>query len=127
MPRLIDRNFIHFRNLNSSKGAAVHGLRVQVDRDKYQKDMLRHLSKLEDYCQGLDIIEAKVAGIKVDPGSDTFQGLKLEDGVFLRGKTCVLTTGTFLRGRIRIGDKIIEGGRSLRDGSGWEPPSDDIG
>lgn len=51
----------------------------------------------------------------------------LEGDCFVRGKTCVLTTGTFLRGRIRIGDKTIEGGRSYRDGSGWEPPSNDIG
>lgn len=124
MPKLIDENFIHFRNLNASRGAAVHGLRVQVDRNKYQKAMLNYMLSLKDYSSGLDILESRVEAIDVK--SDKFKGVIVSDGVKIEGKTCVLTTGTFLRGRIRIGNDTWEGGRSYRDGSGWEPPSNKI-
>lgn len=55
MGRMIDKSFIHHRILNRSRGAAVHGLRAQVDRDVYQRNMQRYLSKLKN----LDIVEAQ--------------------------------------------------------------------
>lgn len=70
MPRLIDENFIHFRNLNSSRGAAVQGLRVQVDRSQYQKAMLKHMLSLKNYSSGLDIFEGRVEGIDVNSSTD---------------------------------------------------------
>lgn len=47
-------------------------------------------------------------------------------GKEIRAKTCVLTTGTFLNGKIRLGDQKFEGGRSYRKGDGWEPPTNKL-
>ena len=55
------------------------------------------------------------------------EGMALADGTEIRARTCVLTTGTFLNGRIRLGDKKIEGGRYYRNGEGWEPPTSKVG
>jgi tRNA U34 5-carboxymethylaminomethyl modifying enzyme MnmG/GidA len=66
--------------------------------------MLNHMLSLKNYMKGLDIIQSKVHNIEVDKTTDSFKGVVLEDNSLVNGTTCVLTTGTFLRGRIRLGN-----------------------
>jgi len=105
MASAIDNAGTHFKVLNSSKGPAVHGPRAQADRQLYKKSVINILTKQEN----LDIIEETAAEILVKNGRVT--GLKLESGDIINCKSIVLTTGTFLKGVIHIGDKMIQAGR----------------
>lgn len=59
--------------------------------------------------------------------SEKFTGVKISNSEnVIKGRSCVLTTGTFLNGRIRLGEEIFDGGRYFRNKSGWEPPTNKI-
>ncbi|MFK5978194.1 MAG: tRNA uridine-5-carboxymethylaminomethyl(34) synthesis enzyme MnmG [Rhizobiaceae bacterium] len=105
MGRIADAAGIQFRMLNRKKGPAVQGPRTQADRKLYRNAMQSEISETE----GLEVIEAGVADIVVDDG--TIQGVLLKDGSIIAARCVVLTTGTFLRGIIHIGDKKIPAGR----------------
>ncbi|MBL4891088.1 MAG: tRNA uridine-5-carboxymethylaminomethyl(34) synthesis enzyme MnmG [Rhizobiaceae bacterium] len=105
MGRVADAAGIQFRMLNRRKGPAVQGPRTQADRKLYRIAMQSEISATE----GLEVIEAGVADIVVKGG--IIQGVKLEDGSIVAARCVVLTTGTFLRGIIHIGDKKIPAGR----------------
>ena len=105
MARAIDRGGIQFRTLNASKGPAVRATRAQADRELYR-------AAIRDIVEGqdsLELCEASVDDLVVEGGRVT--GVVTDDGARLRGKSVVLTVGTFLGGRILIGDAEQPGGR----------------
>jgi tRNA uridine 5-carboxymethylaminomethyl modification enzyme len=105
MGRAIDRAGIHYRMLNASKGPAVWGPRAQADRKLYKIAMQDILSKQEN----LDIHFASVEDITIENNEVT--GIVLDNGEKIATSKVVLTTGTFLRGLIHIGEKKTEAGR----------------
>ena len=105
MGRVIDKAGIQFRMLNASKGPAVRGPRAQADRELYKKYMLEALKEQKN----LELVEASAEGFIVDKGKVC--GVKLADGIELRAKAVVLTSGTFLNGIMFIGHQTYVGGR----------------
>ncbi len=105
MGQAIDMAGIHFRILNASKGAAVHSPRAQADRKLYKiaiNKILKDYQNLEvkfASVEDIEIVDKKVAGVV------------LNDGAKISCNAVVLTTGTFLRGVIHIGDKQTPAGR----------------
>ena len=96
---------IQFRLLNRTKGPAVQGPRAQSDRAIYRREML----KLTESQANLDIIEGEAADFIMK--GDAVRGVRLADGSEIHAKAVILTTGTFLRGVIHIGDEARPGGR----------------
>lgn len=105
MGRVADQAGIQFRLLNRSKGPAVHGPRAQADRKLYRKAMQSAVRAV----QGLEIVEGSVDDLVVRDGMAA--GVVLADGRELRAGAVVLTTGTFLRGLIHMGEVKIPAGR----------------
>ncbi|MDE0945808.1 MAG: tRNA uridine-5-carboxymethylaminomethyl(34) synthesis enzyme MnmG [Sphingobium sp.] len=103
--RAADQAAIHYRMLNSSKGAAVQGPRIQADRKRYRAAIHQML----DAQEGLTIVEGEAAGLLLQDGSIT--GLSLADGRVLEAASVVLATGTFLGGKLFRGDERETGGR----------------
>ncbi|AEG49916.1 tRNA uridine 5-carboxymethylaminomethyl modification enzyme mnmG [Sphingobium chlorophenolicum L-1] len=104
--RAADAAAIHYRMLNSSKGAAVQGPRIQADRKRYRAEIHRLL----DAQTGLDIIEGEAAQLLLS--QDKIAGLALADGRTLSAPTVVLATGTFLGGKLFRGEETTIGGRT---------------
>lgn len=100
-----DASAIQYRLLNRKKGAAVHGPRTQSDRALYKTATQRHLARLGN----LTIVEGEVADVVVKGG--VVVGVVLADDRQIGARAVVLTTGTFLRGVIHIGDESSPGGR----------------
>ena len=108
MGRAIDRAGIQFRMLNRSKGPAVRGPRAQADRKLYREAVQDILANQEN----LTIIEGAVHDLKITEGDDSrVTGVITEDGREYDAGAVVLTTGTFLRGLIHIGEKTTPAGR----------------
>ena len=105
MGRVADKSGIQFRLLNRRKGPAVQGPRTQADRALYRAAMQAEFKDRD----GLDVIEAEVSDLIMD--GKTVKGIILPDGSEIKSHTVVLTTGTFLRGLIHIGDISRPGGR----------------
>jgi len=105
MGRVIDQSGIQFRMLNRSKGPAVRGPRAQADRALYKKHMQAELQAIDN----LDILGVEVEDLIVDGGR--IAGIVTADGQQISADAVVLTTGTFLKGMIHIGDKRIPAGR----------------
>ena len=105
MGRVADAAGIQFRLLNRRKGPAVQGPRAQADRKIYRERMLQEIEAQEN----LDIVEGEVADFLMK--GSVIAGVRLADGSEIRSAAVVLTTGTFLRGVIHIGDVSRPGGR----------------
>ena len=105
MGRVADQSGIQFRLLNRRKGPAVQGPRTQADRALYRNAMQTEFKNSID----LDVIESEVTDFMMV--GDTITGVVLSDGVKVKSATVILTTGTFLRGVIHIGDVSSPGGR----------------
>ena len=105
MGRVADAGGIQFRMLNRKKGPAVRGPRTQADRKLYRLAMQAEIGAIEN----LDIIEGDAFDLTIDEGR--VSAVVLKDGRTLRCGAVVLTTGTFLRGLIHIGDRKIPAGR----------------
>ena len=105
MGRTADRAGIQFRLLNRKKGPAVQGPRTQADRALYRSAMQNEFIGLD----GLDIIESEVSDLTMKKEKVT--GVILSDKTEVQARTVVLTTGTFLRGIIHIGNVSRPGGR----------------
>ncbi|TVR09100.1 MAG: tRNA uridine-5-carboxymethylaminomethyl(34) synthesis enzyme MnmG [Salinarimonadaceae bacterium] len=105
MGRVADRAGIQFRLLNRRKGPAVRGPRAQADRRLYAAAMQREM----DSVAGLEVIEGEVVDITLSAGR--VSALTLADGRSLTVGAVVVTTGTFLRGLIHIGELKIPAGR----------------
>ncbi len=105
-----DRAGIQFRLLNRRKGPAVRGPRAQVDRGLYKDAMQRVLSEQER----LSVVEASVEDLVIvegEGGVPHVEGVVIASGREIRGRSVVVTTGTFLRGLIHIGEHSEEAGR----------------
>lgn len=100
-----DLTAIQFRLLNASKGPAVQACRAQCDKKAYQFRM-KHTLEL---TPNLTIFQAVVTGLKFKNGKVT--GVDTQLGIVFEGKTVVVTTGTFLRALMHVGDNRSEGGR----------------
>ncbi len=107
MGRVIDRAGIQFRMLNRSKGPAVRGPRAQADRALYRQAMQAALQDQDN----LEIAEAAVEDLSLD-AAGRVTGVVAGDGRHFAAPRVVLTTGTFLRGMIHIGERTIPAGRA---------------
>ncbi|MGA2087970.1 MAG: tRNA uridine-5-carboxymethylaminomethyl(34) synthesis enzyme MnmG [Stellaceae bacterium] len=106
MARIIDRAGIQFRVLNRSKGPAVRGPRAQADRKLYRQAMQALLAERGN----LSIIEAAAEDLILD-SSGAVAGVVTGTGARISAGAVVITTGTFLRGLIHIGEEKISAGR----------------
>jgi tRNA uridine 5-carboxymethylaminomethyl modification enzyme len=106
MGKLIDKTHIQIRLLNHTKGPAVHALRAQADKKRYAYTAQQMLENTPN----LDIRQAMVDGLLVS--GDQVRGVQTQLGSRYYSKAVVLTTGTFLSGRIITGDSVTEGGRA---------------
>jgi len=105
MGRVADAAGIQFRLLNRRKGPAVRGPRTQADRKLYRQAMRAAIETQE----GLDIVPGEAVDVLIENGR--VRGVVLGDGQTLPAGAAVLTTGTFLRGLIHIGERKIQAGR----------------
>ena len=105
MGRIADQGGIQFRVLNRRKGPAVRGPRAQADRTLYASAMQAAIRAIPN----LDVIEAEADDLMLE--NRRVRGVKLADGREISAGAVVLTTGTFLRGLIHIGEKQIPAGR----------------
>ena len=106
-----DATGIQFRILNDSKGAAVQGTRAQIDMDEYKE----YMRKVCHSTPNLDIYQDEVSYLIVE--NDEVLGVKTKLGEEFKSKKTILTTGTFMRGLIHIGENTYQAGRA------WELPS----
>ena len=110
----IDKTFIQSKMLNTSKGPAVHSLRAQADKEKYHQEMLKTIRGQED----LDLIEDEVTELVLVENSDSHKsiaGVKTASGMEYSCDELIICTGTFLAGKIFIGDDVrISGPAGLR-------------
>ena len=104
MGKNIDKAFIQSRMLNTSKGPAVHSLRAQADRKKYQREMKHTLEKQEN----LFLKQAEIVNIGVEDGKVT--SVETNIGAIYKVKSVILATGTYLKGKIFIGESSFESG-----------------
>ncbi|MFK7939590.1 MAG: tRNA uridine-5-carboxymethylaminomethyl(34) synthesis enzyme MnmG [Roseovarius sp.] len=105
MARVADAAGIQFRLLNRRKGPAVQGPRAQADRKIYRETMLA----LTDAQPNLEVVQGEAVDFLMQ--GDTVSGVVLADGTSISAPSTILTTGTFLRGVIHIGDVSRPGGR----------------
>lgn len=110
----IDATGIQFKVLNRSRGPAVWSPRAQADKRRYSEWVRAALRAVE----GIDWVLVPAVAIQAD--SDGVRALELADGTFLRCRTLVITTGTFLNGLVHIGPEQRPAGRA------GEPPSRDL-
>jgi tRNA uridine 5-carboxymethylaminomethyl modification enzyme len=106
MARAADRAGIHFRTLNASKGPAVRATRAQADRTLYK----RAIRELVDAEPNLTLLQQNVDGLLVEGAR--VRGVLTQTGVRIAAQTVVLTVGTFLHGKIHVGQVNYSGGRA---------------
>ena len=104
MGKVIDKTYTQLRMLNTSKGPAVHSLRAQADRKMYHIEMKHRLENQEN----LFLKQAEVTEIKVKDGKVC--GVTTNIGAEYNVKSVILATGTYLKGKIFIGDVSYESG-----------------
>ena len=106
MGKMADRTAIQFRMLNASKGPAVWSPRVQSDRSLYHLEMKHTLEN----CPNLYIKQATIESLHIEEG--TILGVTTQEKILYKGKKVILSSGTFMRGLIHIGDVNYAGGRA---------------
>ena len=106
MARAIDRAGIHFRILNASKGPAVRATRAQADRALYK----RAIRELLDEQPNLTLLQQNADGLLLD--GVRLRGVVTQTGIKIAARTVVLTVGTFLDGKIHVGQVNYSGGRA---------------
>jgi tRNA uridine 5-carboxymethylaminomethyl modification enzyme len=104
MAKNIDKTCIQIRMLNTGKGPAVHALRAQADKKMYHIEMKKVLEEQEN----LDVRQAMVEELIIE--DNTVTGVKIKTGIVFKAKKVILTTGTFLKGEIIIGDTRYSSG-----------------
>ena len=104
MGRNADKTLLQMKMLNRSKGPAVRSLRSQADKVTYKKEMLKTLRNTEN----LTIKEAIVSDLLVE--NNKIVGITTDDGETIYCKACILTTGTYLKADILVGDKRTKEG-----------------
>ena len=104
MARNIDKSFIQVKMLNTAKGPAVHSLRAQADKNRYHIEMKKTL----EHTPNLDMRQGEVTDLIVEDGKVT--GVVTRTHTYYKAKAVILATGTFLRGKIFIGDAVFMSG-----------------
>ena len=104
MGKNIDKTMTQIKMLNTSKGPAVHSLRAQADRKKYQAEMKHILEKQEN----LELKQAEIVDIKLEDGK--VKSIETNVGAIYNVKTVIVATGTYLKGKIFIGEFTQESG-----------------
>ena len=104
MGKNIDKTFIQSRMLNTSKGPAVYSLRAQADRKRYQEEMKHTLEKQDN----LFIKQAEI--IRIGVGNGKVKEIETNIGAIYQVKSVILATGTYLKGKIFIGENSFESG-----------------
>ena len=117
MGYITDKSGIQFRILNGSKGPAVRGTRAQIDMDRY-KIIARNLCY---HTQNLEISQQIVESLLLNADKSEVLGVQTNIGKVYHAKKVILTTGTFLRGKIHIGESTSNNGRA------GEPPAMQLG
>ena len=107
-----DATGIQFRILNASKGAAVQGSRAQIDMDEYRT----YMRKVCHSTPNLEVYQDEVASLLVKNENEVY-GVKTKLGEEFEAKKVIITTGTFMKGLVHIGESQYEAGRA------WELPS----
>ena len=105
MGRAADACFIQSRILNRGKGPAVHSLRAQIDRRKYQTDMKHRI----ELCENLDLRQAEISEITVND-DNTVRSVITSAGAEYMCKAVIVCTGTYLKGRVIMGEYSRESG-----------------
>ena len=104
MGKNIDKTMIQIKMLNTSKGPAVHSLRAQADRKRYQMEMKHTLEKQEN----LELKQAEITKINVKDGK--VESIETAVGAIYKVKAVIVSTGTYLKGKIFIGEFSQESG-----------------
>lgn len=104
MGRAADKNTIQSRMLNRGKGPAVHSLRVQIDRTKYREYMKLVIEKTEN----LILRQAEVSELLFN--GNTVVGVKVDTGTIYKARAVIICTGTYLKGKIHIGEVSYDSG-----------------
>ena len=104
MGKNIDKTMIQIKMLNTSKGPAVHSLRAQADRKRYQMEMKHTLEKQEN----LDLKQAEIVNITLK--DNKVKSIETDVGAIYDVKSIIVATGTYLKGKIFIGDFSKESG-----------------
>ena len=104
MAKNIDKTLIQIKMLNTSKGPAVHSLRAQADRKKYQAEMKHTLEKQAN----LSIKQDEITKININ--NDKVESIETSVGAVYNVKSVILATGTYLKGKIFMGDYSKESG-----------------
>ena len=104
MGKNTDKTMIQIKMVNTSKGPAVHSLRAQADRKRYQAEMKHTLEKQEN----LEVKQAEIVDIEVENGQIT--AIKTDLGAIYKVKAVIVATGTYLKGKIFIGEYSKESG-----------------
>ena len=104
MGKNIDKTMIQIKMLNTSKGPAVHSLRAQADRKRYQMEMKHTLEKQEN----LELKQGEIVDIQVENG--VVKAIETNVGAIYHVKAVILATGTYLKGKIYIGEFSEESG-----------------
>ncbi|MDD6310866.1 MAG: tRNA uridine-5-carboxymethylaminomethyl(34) synthesis enzyme MnmG [Firmicutes bacterium] len=100
----IDKTFIQSRMLNTAKGPAVHSLRAQADKNQYHIEMKKTIEKVEN----LDLKQGEVIDLIIEDGKAS--GVILKTGAYYTAKAVILATGTFLAGKVFIGESVYKSG-----------------
>lgn len=98
MAKNIDKCYIQSRMLNTSKGPAVHSLRVQADKRRYHDEMKKTIEQTEN----LDLRQGEAVELLIEDEKCT--GVKTKTGAIYKAKAVVVATGTYLKGRVYIGE-----------------------
>ncbi|WP_047980118.1 tRNA uridine-5-carboxymethylaminomethyl(34) synthesis enzyme MnmG [Ornithinibacillus contaminans] len=104
MAKTIDKSYIQMRMLNTGKGPAVQALRAQADKPIYIKEMKQTLEREEN----LTVRQGMVDRLVIEDG--VCKGVITETGAIYRSETVIITTGTFMRGKVLMGDLEYESG-----------------
>ncbi len=104
MGKNIDKTFIQSRMLNTAKGPAVHSLRAQADKHRYHTEMKKTIEQQEN----LHVKQAEIVDLIIEEGKVC--GVVTMTHTYYKAKAVVLATGTFLRGKIFIGDSAYSSG-----------------
>lgn len=107
MGKAIDQTGIQYKMLNTRKGPAVQSPRAQADKEEYRKYMVNKTQNTEN----LIVIEDEVVDIVLKDSRKEVEGVITLNGLKIRAKSVVMTTGTFLNGVIHIGDRNFPAGR----------------
>ena len=106
MGKAADKSAIAIKMLNSSKGPAVQSLRAQIDRKKYQEYMKQVLEETEN----IYLKQGEIVDILLDKEGKKVESVITSLGAKYNVKAIILATGTYLKGRIYVGDNIIDSG-----------------